>query len=158
MDKPIFAFVLMPFSEEFKDIYKFGIKEAANDIGIKAERVDEQLYTEGMLSRIYSQIEEADIIITDMTGRNPNVFYEVGYAHAKNKLCLHLTQDTTDIPFDLQHQRHIVYGGSIESLREQLVENLEWAKKEVENYRKSLIRLQIRDIDAILVRADLKMH
>ena len=140
----------MPFSDEFDDIYKFGIKETAQTIGIKAERVDEQLYTEGMLSRIYSQIDQADLIITDMTGRNPNVFYEVGYAHAKNKLCLHLTQDTTDIPFDLQHQRHIVYGGSIESLREQLVENLEWAKNEIENYRKSLIRLQVRDIATVL--------
>lgn len=149
-DEPIFAFVLMPFSGEFDDIYKFGIKEPAKEIGIKAERVDEQLYSEGMLSRIYSQIDQADLIITDMTGRNPNVFYEVGYAHAKNKLCLHLTQDTTDIPFDLQHQRHIVYGGSIDSLREQLVENLEWAKKEIENYRKSLIRLQVRDIATIL--------
>ncbi len=149
-DEPIFAFVLMPFSDEFDDIYKFGIKETAKNIGIKAERVDEQLYSEGILSRIYSQIDQADLIITDMTGRNPNVFYEVGYAHAKNKICLHLTQDTTDIPFDLQHQRHIVYGGSIESLREQLVENLEWAKKEIENYRKSLIRLQVRDIGTVL--------
>lgn len=149
-DDPIFAFVLMPFSDEFDDIYKFGIKETAKNIGIKAERVDEQLYSEGMLSRIYSQIDQADLIITDMTGRNPNVFYEVGYAHAKNKLCLHLTQDTTDIPFDLQHQRHIVYSGSIESLRNQLAENLEWAKKEIENYRKSLIRLQIREIKTSL--------
>lgn len=149
-DEPIFAFVLMPFSDEFDDIYKFGIKEPAKEVGIKAERVDEQLYSEGMLSRIYSQIDQADLLITDMTGRNPNVFYEVGYAHAKNKLCLHLTQDTTDIPFDLQHQRHIVYGGSIDSLREQLIDNLEWAKKEIENYRKSLIRLQVRDIATVL--------
>lgn len=149
-DEPIFAFVLMPFSDEFDDIYKLGIKETAKNNGIKAERVDEQLYSEGMLSRIYSQIDQADLIITDMTGRNPNVFYEVGYAHAKNKLCLHLTQDTTDIPFDLQHQRHIVYGGSIQSLREQLEENFEWAKKEIENYRKSLIRLQVRDITTSL--------
>lgn len=140
----------MPFSSEFDDIYKFGIKETAKNIGIKAERVDEQIYAEGILSRIYSQIDQADLIIADMTGRNANVFYEVGYAHAKDKLCVHLTQDTGDIPFDLQHQRHIVYGGSIESLREQLEENLKWAKKEILNYRKSLIRLQIRDIIATL--------
>lgn len=142
----IYAFVLMPFSNEFDDVYKFGIKETANELGIRAERVDEQLYSEGMLSRIYSQIDEADIIIADMTGRNSNVFYEVGYAHAKNKLCLHLTQETSDIPFDLQHQRHIVYGRSISQLKEKLSENLLWAKKEIDNYRKSLIRLELRDI------------
>jgi len=148
--KPVFAFVLMPFSEEFKDIYKFGIKEVANELGIRAERVDEQLYSEGMLDRIYSQIDEADIIIADMTGRNPNVFYEIGYAHARNKLCLHLTKETADIPFDLQHKRHIVYHGSIELLNEKLTENLKWAKKEVENYRKSLIRLALKSISTQL--------
>ena len=68
-DEQIFAFVLMPFSSEFDDIYKFGIKETAKNIGIKAERVDEQIYAEGILSRIYSQIDQADLIIADMTGR-----------------------------------------------------------------------------------------
>lgn len=149
-DDDIYAFVLMPFDEDFDDIYKFGIKETAKNVGIRAERVDEQLYSEGMLNRIYNQIEKADIIIADMTDRNANVFYEVGFAHAKNKLCIHLTQDSTDIPFDLQHQRHIVYGTSIQNLREQLEENLKWAKNEVENYRKSKIRVELKEIDTDL--------
>jgi nucleoside 2-deoxyribosyltransferase len=80
--------------------------------------VDEQLYREGMLERIYRQVEIADIIIADMAGRNPNVFYEVGYAHAKNKLCILTTTTADDIPFDLKHRRHIVYGNSIEILRQ----------------------------------------
>ncbi len=137
-DQPIFAFVLMPFDEKFNDIYKYGIKETANKIGIKAERVDEQMYSEGMLTRIYSQIDQAHLIITDMTGRNPNVFYEVGYAHAKNKICLHLTQESIDIPFDLQHQRHIIYKGSIEILKEKLLENLIWAKEQIEKNRNNI--------------------
>ena len=152
-EESIFAFVLMPFRSEFDDIYKLGIKETAKNLGIRAERVDEQLYSEGMLNRIYSQIDQADLIIADMTDRNANVFYEVGYAHAKNKLCLHITQDTSDIPFDLQHQRHIVYGNSVNNLRQQLEKNLEWAKKEIENYRRNLIRVQLRDISASLNKA-----
>jgi nucleoside 2-deoxyribosyltransferase len=67
------------------------------------------------LRGFYRQIELADIVIADMTGQNPNVFYEVGYAHAKGKLCILLTSDAADIPFDLKHQRHIVYGKSIVS-------------------------------------------
>lgn len=152
-DDPIFAFVLMPFDSGFDDIYKFGIKETASSLGIRAERVDEQLYHEGILDRIYNQINLADIIIADMTGRNANVFYEVGYAHAKGKLCLHLTQEATDIPFDLQHHRHIVYGNSIAKLKSELAENLEWAKLEVENYRKSLIRVSTKDISATLKKS-----
>src|SRR4051794_41173526 len=76
--------------------------------------------------RIYRQIEVADIVIADMTGKNPNVFYEVGYAHAKGKLTILLTSDATDIPFDLKHTRHIVYGQSITTLRERLIEDLQW--------------------------------
>jgi nucleoside 2-deoxyribosyltransferase len=69
-----------------------------------------------------------------MTGKNPNVFYEVGYAHAKGKLTILLTSDAADIPFDLKHRRHIVYE-SIIVLRERLKEELQWAKTEVENTR-----------------------
>lgn len=68
MDKEIFAFVLMPFSKEFDDIYKLGIKEAAEKVEIKAQRLDEQMFVEGMLERIYKQIEIADIVIADMSG------------------------------------------------------------------------------------------
>jgi hypothetical protein len=53
----LFAFVLMPFDPGFADIYKFGIKEAAASLDILAERVDEQIYQEGILDRIYRQIE-----------------------------------------------------------------------------------------------------
>ena len=70
-----FAFVLMPFDPSFDDIYKLGIKGAVSRFDdIFAERVDEQMYREGILDRIYRQIEVADIIIADMTGQNPNVF------------------------------------------------------------------------------------
>lgn len=150
VEESIFAFVLMPFDREFDDIYKFGIKETAKVVGIRAERVDEQLYSEGVLARIYNQIDRADLIIADMSGRNANVFYEVGYAHAKNKLCIHLTQDAEDIPFDLQHQRHIVYDASIEVLRSKLQENFEWAKQEIANYRKTKIRVKLNEISTAL--------
>jgi hypothetical protein len=67
-----------------------------------------------------NQISAADFIVADMTGRNPNVFYEVGYAHAKDKTCVLLTRDALDIPFDLKHHRHIIYGESIQLLRERV--------------------------------------
>src|SRR5215467_9797558 len=80
-----FVLVLMPFKKEFNDTYTFGIKGAADDVGAYAERIDEQIFSEGILDRIFNQISKADVIIADMTGRNPNVFYEVGYAHALGK-------------------------------------------------------------------------
>ncbi len=125
-----FIFVLMPFDEKYNDIYKFGIKGAAEDVGAYAERIDEQIFTEGILDRIFNQISKADVIVADMTKRNANVFYEVGYAHALGKVVLLLTQNSDDIPFDLQHRQHIVYGGKIETLRSRLNERLIWAISE----------------------------
>jgi hypothetical protein len=141
--KPIFAFVLMPFNQRFQDVYEIGIKEAASQVGIVANRLDEQVFVEGMLERIYRQIEAADIIVADMSEQNPNVFYEVGYAHAKDKLCILLTNEAKDIPFDLKHRRHIEYKGSLSFLRQELTKNLEWAKSEIENRRESQIRVEI---------------
>ena len=80
-----FVFVLMPFDEDYNDIYEFGIKAAANEAGGYCERLDEQIFEERMLDRIYNQINKADVIVADLTGKNPNVFYEVGYAHALEK-------------------------------------------------------------------------
>jgi len=147
-----FVFVLMPFDKKFDDIYKFGIKGAANELGAYAERLDEQLFTEGMLDRIFNQISKADVIVADMTGRNPNVFYEVGYAHALGKIVLLLTQKTEDIPFDLKHRQHTVYGGSIDTLKSELVTKLQWAIRE--SRRRSQIglteRFSIRLLDTII--------
>jgi hypothetical protein len=148
-----FAFVLMPFDPSFEDRYKLGIKGAVSQFDdMIAERVDEQMYREGILERIYRQIEVADIIIADMTGQNPNVFYEVGYAHAKGKLCILLTADAGDIPFDLKHRRHIVYNGSITTLRRELIKDLTWARNELEKQRTSHIKVTPQKFDGLLTK------
>jgi hypothetical protein len=153
-----FAFVLMPFDSAFDDIYKLGIQSTAIESGVVAERVDEQKYSETILERIYRQIEIADFIIADMTGRNPNVFYEVGYAHARGKLCTLLTQSADDIPFDLKHHRHIVYNGSIQTLKEMLAQEIEWLKAEREKQKTSPITVELKkaygDLEKTSSKAD----
>jgi len=130
-----FVFVLMPFDESFQDIYEAGIKQACRDAGAYCERVDEQDFTESILERVYNQISKADIIVAEMTGRNPNVFYEVGYSHALNKQVILLTRDANDIPFDLKHYPHIVYGGKIARLKEKLETRVRWC---IENPKQQL--------------------
>lgn len=133
-----FIFVLMPFDDNFNDIYKYGIKGAAEDAGAYAERVDEQIFIEGILERIFNQISKADVIVADMTDRNPNVFYEVGYAHALGKIVLLLTQKADDIPFDLKNRPHTVYAGKIEILRKDLTRRLIWAIDESKKQRRQI--------------------
>ena len=115
-----FVFVLMPFSEDFTDTYQLGIKLACEEAGAYCERVDEQIYLDSIPQRLYNQIAKADFIVADMTGQNPNVFYEVGYAHALGKKVILLTRAAGDIPFDLKHYPHIIYEGRIVQLRQDL--------------------------------------
>jgi len=143
MDGRPFAFVLMPFTPDFDDIYKLGIKASAEAVGVEAQRVDEQIYTESILERIYRQIDVADFVIADMTGRNPNVFYEVGYAHAKGKLCTLITQSADDIPFDLKHHRHIIYNNKITRLKDQLISEIKWMKNQAALTKQQSIDVQV---------------
>ena len=141
-----FCFVLMPFDQEFDDVYKLGIKQSCIDAGAYCERVDEQIFNESILERIYNQISKADIVIADMTHRNPNVFYEVGYAHALGKTTILLTKNSDDIPFDLKHYPHIIYNNKITKLKEDLTTRVKWF---VENDSETEITQNI-DIDVYL--------
>jgi hypothetical protein len=76
------CFVLMPFGEWFdryyKDIYVPAIKEA----GFEPLRADSLFNSGSVIEQIWQQIRKAKVLLADLTGRNPNVFYELGLAHA----------------------------------------------------------------------------
>lgn len=123
-----FCFVLMPFDSKFDDVYKIGIKESCETAGAYCERVDEQDFHEtSIFQRIINQINKANFIIADMSEKNPNVFYEVGYAHALGKRTILLTNSSGDIPFDLRHFPHLVYDRiQLTDLREKLTRKIKW--------------------------------
>jgi hypothetical protein len=127
----ISAFVLMPFDKESQDRYELAIKSACKSLKIKCSRVDEQIFQENILERIFAQISSADIIIADMTGVNPNVFFETGYAKALGKKILFITNEAASIPFDLKHYPHIIYSNSLISLKNSLIKNLSFYIKEI---------------------------
>jgi hypothetical protein len=116
--KFIYAFVLMPFDSSFEDIYRYGIKQPIERLGVRCERVDEIQYVGGVLEQVFKCIDRARFVVADMTGRNPNVFYEVGYCHAIKKDVILCTQSVEDLPFDLRGYNHIVYQGKIKVLEE----------------------------------------
>ncbi len=130
-----FVFILMPFDKKFEDVYQLGIRAACEAVGAHCERVDEQVFEGGILDRIYNQISRADIIVAEMTDRSPNVFYEVGYAHALGKRAILITQSADSIPFDLQNYPHVIYEGRITHLTPQLITRLRWC---IEHPRQSL--------------------
>lgn len=138
------SFVIMPFCEEFDDIFQIGIRETAKKSDVDAYRLDEELFDEGMLDKIYKEIESSDFIIADLSDKNPNVLYELGYAHAIGKLCILITKNASNIPFDLKHKRHIGYGNSLVHLSDKLEKNIEWAKKEIETQKNNPFLIELK--------------
>jgi hypothetical protein len=122
-----YAFVLMPFSPPFADIYERGIKRACDQAGVDCQRVDEQYFTGNIVQRVLDEIGRADIIIAEMTGRNANVFYEAGYARALQKPIIFLSQDN-DLPFDVGHDVHVRYT-DYRDLRQKLIPRVSSAIK-----------------------------
>jgi hypothetical protein len=147
------AFVIMPFGSDFNDVYKLGIKATAKECDVDAKRLDDDFFDTNMVEEIYKKINDADFIIADMTGRNPNVFYEVGYADAKNKLVLLLTKNVKDIPFDFKQRLHIEYS-DVSSLKEKLKNKIEWAKNEIDKRNQNLIDISFTITSAWLERSE----
>jgi hypothetical protein len=106
------CFVLMPFASAFDAVYKCGIQPAMSSRPWVCTRADEIHQTHEIIDQIWENILRADLVIADLTGRNPNVFYELGYAHAQNKNTILLTQSIDDVPFDLRHRRLVQYSGT----------------------------------------------
>ena len=104
------AFVLMPFDPSYDWVYE-SIQTICNNINVKAIRADNIFGTAPIIENILQEIHTSEIIIADLTGKNANVFYEVGIAHTLrdcNSIIL-LAQHIEDIPFDLRHLSVILY-------------------------------------------------
>lgn len=103
------VFVIMPFNEKFNDVYNLGIKSSLEQEGFVCIRADENIEDEKIFENIIESIKNADVMIADITGNNPNVFYELGYSHAINKKVIIITQDRGKTPFDIYGIRNIEY-------------------------------------------------
>ena len=118
------VFVAMPFSEEMEDVYYYGIQSPVNAAGYLCERVDVVPFSGDILNRIKERIETASFVVAELTGANPNVFLEVGYAWGRDRPTILLVQDVKELPFDVRGQRCLVYK-SIRDLEKLLAEELE---------------------------------
>jgi Restriction endonuclease len=102
MNRPPRIFVLMPFAEAFVDVYVLGIRESAEKLGYIVERADDIEHNGDILEVIYDRIRSADAVVADTTHCDPNVFYEIGYAHALGRPTILITRAGEILPFDLQ--------------------------------------------------------
>jgi nucleoside 2-deoxyribosyltransferase len=97
------AFILMnmdPQDDMLADVSNT-IKEECSAFGVKALRIDDVEHQDTITDRILSLIKESDLIIADLSGERPNVYYEVGYAHAIGKRPILYRRKGTRLHFDL---------------------------------------------------------
>jgi hypothetical protein len=113
------CFVMMPFGSWFDRYYQEIYVPAIREAGYEPIRADELFSTGSVVEQIWEQIEKAKLLLADVSGKNPNVFYELGLAHAARKPVIFTTSTVDDVPFDLRHLRVISY-----DIREP-----EWASK-----------------------------
>ena len=104
------CFVLMPFRPDLDELYSKTIRPAIEKSSrFRVFRADEIYGANAIIADIWDSIQKSEVVVADVTGRNPNVFYELGLAHASSKPVVILTQRIDDVPFDLKHLRVIVY-------------------------------------------------
>ena len=103
------VFMVMPFEDELTAIYEKHIKPTITQLGLTIKRGDDPFSEHNIMHDVWSLTCNAQLIIADCTGRNPNVFYEMGIAHALGKFLIPITQNQDDIPFDIRSLRYIQY-------------------------------------------------
>lgn len=103
------CFVLMPFSDDF-DWLRAELMSAGADVGVEIRRADDIFRAGVIIDQVKQEIRGADAVLAVCTGRNPNVFYELGLSDGLHEAIL-VAEDKDDLPFDVAHLRAIFYGG-----------------------------------------------
>jgi hypothetical protein len=118
-------FVAMPIAEETGDLFHYGIRYAISSSGYLCERIDQTPAVGDILVRIKERIRTARFVVAELTGANPNVYLEVGYAWGCNvpTVLLIRKDEIPNLRFDVSGQRCIVYS-SIRDLEEKLASEL----------------------------------
>jgi hypothetical protein len=106
---PLDVFVMMSFKPELRPVYDDHILNVANSLNLVTRRADDFFGAHHIMSDIWEAINAARLVIADCTGRNPNVFYEIGMAHTLGRTVILITQNSDDVPFDLQTIRYLQY-------------------------------------------------
>ena len=76
------AFMVMPFSDDIvRQAYEHCVKNVFKSKGIEIRKADEIFSTNPIYDDIVQEIQNAQIIVVDISGKNTNVLYELGIAH-----------------------------------------------------------------------------
>jgi hypothetical protein len=122
------CFAIMPFGGWFDGYYSSIYQPAIKEAGLDPKRADDLYRPSTIVNDIWTYTRSAKLILADLTGKNPNVFYELGLAHALAKPAILVVETMNDVPFDLRALRVIEYDKNEptwgESLKEKIVKSI----------------------------------
>lgn len=160
--KPDSIFVIMPFRDSFDIVYGY-IKKICLDLGILCNRADDIFDNKPIIGNILYGITTSEIVIADLTDKNPNVYYEVGIAHSlrdQDSIIL-MTQNINDVPFDIKHWPILIYDlKNLTLFKTQLKEKIEYCRKVsrrkayIVNYLKHR-HIPIDEVNLLIEKAEL---
>lgn len=104
------CFVMMPFANPIGGYYSLIYEPAIKRAGLTPVRADTDIFGTGkIIDQIWAGLNRAKVLVAELTGRNPNVLYELGLAHALHKPVVLVSSNEADVPFDVRHVRVIYY-------------------------------------------------
>ena len=130
------CFVICPIGEEGSEtrtnsdkLLKYIISPVCEMCDFTAIRVDQQNDANSITQTIIDSLENSDLVIADISGHNPNVFYEMGYRARTKKPMIHLRKKGENIPFDVNAIRTLDYDltdlDSVDEVKERLKKTIE---------------------------------
>lgn len=120
--RPNTAFIIMAISSEFADVVD-KVKDVFANFGILALRADDIEHDGKITDRILQEIETAEFLFADVTGERPNVYYEIGYAHAIKRRVILYRKKGTQLHFDIANYNCLEYE-NLRHLKDQLTRRL----------------------------------
>ena len=115
-----------PSKPELDDILN-AIKDTCRGLGIRAERIDDNISNERITDRILEAIRKAEYVIVDITEKRPNVFYEAGFAHGFGKLPIYIAREGIALDFDIKDYP-IIFFKNITTLKTELTKRIKALK------------------------------
>ena len=134
------CFVIMPFSsiegslkkDEWTEVFEKVIKPSVEKSGFnyKCERADIQFGS--IIEEILDKLNRSELVIADLTHRNPNVLYELGVRHALGGPTIVIAQNEEDIPYDLQPYPYKIYGWTTDNEKKEFKKEIKKAIAKLE--------------------------
>ena len=158
------CFVVSPIGDAGTDIrknadqlYQHIIKPVCEKCGFAAQRVDEFNTSNSITQEILDALNDYDLVIADLTGHNPNVFFEIGYRTKSQKPIIHLKRKDETIPFDVSSIRKFEYDltdldmvTATKDRLEQVIRNFKYDEykesKRGNNFENNMIVASLNDI------------